>query len=58
MPDCSDEYLTWSIEKLLRKIDQEYEMAGCARQDEDKVDEMRRLKLVELYRAEIRERLC
>lgn len=55
--DCSNEYITWPIEKLQRKIDQEYEMAGCARQDDDKVDEIRRFKLIEQYKIELRKRL-
>jgi hypothetical protein len=40
----------WTPENLQRKIDQEYEMAGCARHDNDKADEARRYKLIELYR--------
>ena len=39
----------WDHDKLRRKIDQEYEMAGLARQDRDTADSERRLNLVKLY---------
>ena len=41
MEDLSVEY-TWSQEKLRRKINQAWELAGCARQDGDKSEEKRR----------------
>ena len=37
-------------ETILRKIDQAYELAGCARQDGDKVDEKRWLDEAERLR--------
>lgn len=40
----------WSSEKLSRKIDQEYEMAGLARQDGDAADASRRYELIGLYK--------
>lgn len=40
----------WAPEKLQRKIDQEYEMAGLARQDGDTADSAQRLKRIEMYR--------
>ncbi len=37
----SDEAESWDDDKITRKIDQAYELAGCARQDRDKADELR-----------------
>lgn len=36
-----EEMSNWTIEKLHRKADQAWEMAGLARQDGDKADEIR-----------------
>lgn len=43
------EYLTWSLEKLRRKADQHWEMAGMARQDNDLSDAARHTTLAKLY---------
>lgn len=40
----------WPIDKLQRKVDQEYELAGCARRDGDMLDSARHLANVNLYR--------
>lgn len=51
-----DNYKSWSSEKLRRKADQAWDMAGLARQDRDTVDEKRRTDEARLYEAELRER--
>lgn len=51
-----NDYKTWGTEKLLRKIEQEGEMASLAFCDGDKKDGFRRLKLTELYQDEVRSR--
>jgi hypothetical protein len=33
------DYKSWTTEKLKRKANQSWELAGCARQDNDYVDE-------------------
>lgn len=38
-----------SNERLIRKANQHYEMAGCARQDGDKVDELKHLQMAKEY---------
>jgi hypothetical protein len=43
------------IARLQRKRDQEFELAGCARHDSDKVDEMRHLEKAEEYKQQIKE---
>lgn len=51
-----DEGYGWTLEKLRRKRDQEWEMAGCARHDHDKEDEINhtyRAKQLELIIREI-----
>lgn len=40
----------WDPDKLMRKIDQEYEMAGLARKDGDMLDSERRMKKIKEYR--------
>lgn len=40
---------SWSEEKLRRKIDQEWEMASLARQDNDQTDFERHTSLAHLY---------
>lgn len=50
------EYKSWSDDKLLRKIDQESEMAGLAFQDNDRKDAVKRLALAERYWEELRSR--
>lgn len=48
---------TWensSLERLIRKQDQAWEMAGLARMDGDKVDEQRHLKEAERLKQHIR----
>jgi hypothetical protein len=47
---------TWTDEKILRKINQAYELAGCARQDQDHADEKRWLDEVERLKKLLRER--
>lgn len=47
----------WSLEKLNRKIDQEYEMFSLAASDRDHADAARHMALVHLYKAEIEERM-
>ncbi len=42
-------------DRLLRKIDQEYEMAGLARQDGDTKDEARRYELIAEYKRQLKE---
>lgn len=42
-------YETWSAEKLRRKADQHWDMAGLARQDRDAADAERHTKLARLY---------
>ncbi len=49
------DYLTWSIEKLRRKADQHWEMAGLARQDNDPKDAENHTTLARRYEARIRE---
>jgi hypothetical protein len=44
-----------SREQILRKIDQAYDLAGCARQDGDKADEQRWFAEVERLRQLLRE---
>jgi hypothetical protein len=51
-PDFSN----WSDDKLRRKMDQAWEMAGLARQDGDTRDAERRMKEAEQYRQELRNR--
>jgi hypothetical protein len=46
-----------SIEKLQRKEDQAWEMAGLARQDGDKVDEKRHTDEARQFAAEINARI-
>lgn len=48
-----DQYL----ERLRRKRDQAWEMAGCARQDGDKADEIRRTEEARDYSRQIKEYL-
>lgn len=45
------------LDKLRRKRDQEWEMAGCARHDHDKRDEKRHTNLARAYEREIARRL-
>jgi hypothetical protein len=47
---------TWSVEKLRRKADQAWDMAGLARQDRDKADEQRRTAEARDLERRIRER--
>ncbi len=47
----------WSLEKLRRKRDQAWEMAGMARQDGDKVDEEKHTKDARKYQVEISTRV-
>jgi len=53
--ETEEEYLTWSLEKLRRRRDQEWEMAGCARQDRDPADEARHTTLARRYERRIGE---
>lgn len=49
----NEEYFTWTIEKLRRKANQSWELAGCARQDGDKVDEAKHTADARKYQAEL-----
>jgi hypothetical protein len=46
----------WSLEKLRRKRDQAWDMAGLARMDGDRKDEERRIAEARKYEAEIERR--
>jgi hypothetical protein len=52
----SEEYKAWSLEKLLRKADQEWDMAGLARTDGDLKDAAEHTRRARLYVDEARER--
>lgn len=43
------EYFNWSVDKLRRKANQEWELAGLARQDGDKADAAKHTELARLY---------
>ncbi len=47
---------SWTLEKLRRKANQSWEMAGLARVDGDYADEKRHTKDALRYDAEIKER--
>lgn len=47
----------WSMEKLRRKRDQAWEIAGCARQDNDRKEEVRYTELATFYARKIGERV-
>ena len=47
----------WSIEKLRRKRDQEWELAGCARRDGDTIAENEHTALAREYARKISELL-
>jgi len=49
------DYLNWSVEKLRRKANQAWELAGLARQDHDTTDEARWTQLAKLYDERIKE---
>jgi hypothetical protein len=49
----NERFLYWSTEKLRRKANQHWEMAGLARQDNDKVDADRHTAIARLYEQEI-----
>lgn len=51
-----DDYRSWNLEKLRCRADQEWEMAGLARQDGDAADTDRRTRLARAYEQEVRER--
>lgn len=52
----SEDYQNWSNKKLHRKLNQAWELAGCARMDHDKTDELRWLNEAEKYQTELRSR--
>ena len=47
--------MSQELERLRRKRDQAYELAGLAREDGDKIDELRWLKEAKEYEAKIRD---
>lgn len=49
--------IDWTLERLRRKCDQAWEMAGCARQDGDKEDELRRTEEARDWQRQITEYL-
>lgn len=51
-----EKYEEWSDEKLRRKADQAWDMAGLARQDRDTEDEKRRTAEARKYDAELARR--
>lgn len=50
-----EEYLTWSIVDLVRKVDQHWEMAGLARLDGDEKDATRHIALAKKYQRRLEE---
>lgn len=48
----------YTPEDCKRKAEQEWEMAGCARHDQDRADEQRRLKLAQEWMQRAREGGC
>jgi len=50
------DYQNWTDEKLRRKANQAWEMAGCARHDRDLADEKRRIEEARAYEQELRDR--
>ncbi len=48
-------YLNWSAEKLRRKADQHWEMAGLARMDGDHADAIYHTDLARKYQGRLRE---
>lgn len=50
---AKEDFSKMSLEKLRRKADQHWEMAGLARQDGDSKDEERHTKLAREYDHEI-----
>ena len=52
----NDDLSNWTLEKLNRKMDQEYEMFSLAASDGDHADASRHMSLVRKYEQEIKER--
>lgn len=52
----NEDYLAWDTNKLRRKADQSWELAGCARQDRDHIDEAKHTANARKYEAEIKAR--
>lgn len=53
--NCSDDYIKWTEEELIRKADQESEMGSLAASDGDGADAARHFRLEKLYRTELNE---
>lgn len=52
-----EDIANWTLEKLRRKRDQAWELAGCARRDGDHKDEQRHTENARRYSREITDRL-
>lgn len=54
--NTAEELQSWNEEKLRRKADQSWEMAGLARQDGDAKDAKRHTEFARLCESELRNR--
>jgi hypothetical protein len=52
----SEEFRSWSSDKLQRKMNQEWDMAGLAHRDSDPKDAARHTELARKYAAELHRR--